>query len=74
MKTFILCFAITASLSLGVSIGTSVAPLRKIDPANTLLNLPEEFMCSVSDDKENPDTVLIYQSVNNDSLTVKYIK
>jgi hypothetical protein len=37
------------------------------------LELPEEFMCVVSENKHAPDTVLVYQSISNDSLYINFL-
>lgn len=36
------------------------------------IDLPEELMCVVSDIENKPDTVLAFQSKNNDSLYIRF--
>lgn len=70
MKTFIVIVGLIMSLCIGIIFGAWSAQGPTNQPT---INLPEEFMCWVSDEPNKPDTVLIYQSVSNDSLYINFM-
>lgn len=70
MKTFIVIVGLIMSLCIGIIFGAWSVQAPKNQPK---IDLPEEFMCTVSDEPNKPDTILIYQSVTNDSLYLKYL-
>lgn len=69
--TVVAMLAVTGiGFTTGFCVGHATATVELA--SETKVDLPEEFMCVVSDTENQPDTVLAFQSRDNDSLFIRF--